>query len=232
MGISVVLLAKREAENLLILLPRIHKVMSAIGEKYEVLVIGSEERLDNSEEVCVENGARYIPQSGKGFGGAFRTGIEHASMNLFQILDCDGSHTPEKIAEIYRCFIEGGHDLVIGSRYTYGGETDADISSKAMSLVLNFVFRIVIGVKARDISTNFRMYHTGQLKNITLTCQNFDILQEVVMKLKLNKSDFSIGEVPIIFEKRMHGTSNRQLLKFIVTYIGTVFRLLKMRYGL
>ena len=53
-----------------------------------------------------------------------------------------------------------------------------------MSHILNFVFRIITGIKAKDISTDFRMYDTKQLKAVKLTCQNYDILQEVLEATK------------------------------------------------
>ena len=77
MGISVVLLAYKEAENLAFLLPKIKEMMDSLPEEYEILVIDTKEPLDNTSEVCAEHGARYINQEQPGFGGAFRTGIKY-----------------------------------------------------------------------------------------------------------------------------------------------------------
>lgn len=52
MSTSVVLLAYKEAENLKILLPQIHKVMEKLKDDYEVIVIDSAKPLDNTKEVC------------------------------------------------------------------------------------------------------------------------------------------------------------------------------------
>lgn len=100
-----------------------------------------------------------------------------------------------------------------------------------MSHILNGVFRICIGVTARDISTDYRMYNTVQLKKIKLSCENYDVLQEVLLKLKLSKKnrELRIGEVPISFQKRMYGESKRQLLKFIISYGKTLVKLTRMR---
>lgn len=121
MGISVVLLAYKEAENLAFLLPKIKNIMDGLPEEYEILVIDTKEPLDNTPEVCKEFGARYINQEYPGFGGAFRTGIKYAEKDKFLILDSDGSHDPKYIPAIYKKFVEEECDLVIGSRYTEGG---------------------------------------------------------------------------------------------------------------
>ena len=69
MGISVVLLAYKEAENLSFLLPKIKDIMDGLPEEYEILVIDTKEPLDNTSDVCKEYGARYINQEFPGFGG-------------------------------------------------------------------------------------------------------------------------------------------------------------------
>ena len=189
MGISVVLLAYREEENLRVLLPQIKEQMETCGESYEILVIDTERALDQTEAVCKQYSARYVNQEEKGFGGAFRTGIKYAAYDKFLILDSDGSHPTKYIPELYKKFMTGRYDVVIGSRYVGGGQTNDKWSSKVMSHILNGVFRICIGVTARDISTDYRMYNTVQLKKIKLSCENYDVLQEVLLKLKLSKKN-------------------------------------------
>lgn len=53
---SVVLLAYKEAENLKILLPKIHEQMKIIGDDYEILVIDSAQPLDDTKKVCEQLG--------------------------------------------------------------------------------------------------------------------------------------------------------------------------------
>lgn len=230
MGISVVLLAYKEAENLSFLLPKIKGIMDELPEEYEILVIDTKEPLDNTPEVCREFGARYINQEHPGFGGAFRTGIRYAEMDKFLILDSDGSHDPKYIPAIYNKFVSENCDLVIGSRYTYGGETNDSKSSIIMSHILNTFFRICLGIKAKDISTDYRMYRTEQLKKVELENVNYDVLQEVLLRLKQNKPNLKIEEVPISFQKRIYGESKRRLIPFIIGYVKSLFRFTFMRY--
>lgn len=236
MGISVVLLACKEEENLRVLLPRINAELSGIPEEKEILVIDTRQPLDNTAAVCAEFGARWIPQEEDGYAGAFRTGIRYASMDKLLNLDSDGSHPPEAIGDIYRKFNDAmdgqpAYDIVIGSRYVKGGTTQDAANSIIMSKILNFVMRIVLGVKAKDISTSYRMYDTAQLKKVVLTRRNFDVLQEVIMRMKMGKRDFRIGEVPIQFGKRLNGLSTRKLFTYIFSYMSTVFMLLRLRMG-
>ncbi|MDE7122117.1 MAG: glycosyltransferase [Oscillospiraceae bacterium] len=228
MSISTVLLAYQEAENLKILIPKIKKQLDRIGEDYEIVVVDTEQKTDDTDKVCEEYQVKYVNQKYPGFGGAFRTGIEYAQMELFLILDSDGSHDPEYIPQLYQTF-RSGADLVIGSRYVKGGKTNDSILSVVMSKMLNTVFRLMLGIRAADISTDYRLYRTQQLKNISLQCENYDVLQEVLLQLKLQKPDFCIKEVPITFQKRIYGESKRQLLRFVISYIKTLFRLIRIK---
>lgn len=228
MGISTVLLAYQEAENLKILIPKIKKQLDRIGEEYEIIVVDTEQKTDDTDRVCQDYQVKYVNQKYPGFGGAFRTGIECATMELFLILDSDGSHDPKYIPQLYQAF-RSGADLVIGSRYVKGGKTNDSILSVMMSKILNTVFRLVLGIRAADISTDYRLYQTQQLKNISLQCENYDVLQEVLLQLKLQKLDFCIKEVPITFQKRIYGESKRQLLRFVISYMKTLFRLIRIK---
>lgn len=229
MGISVVLLAYKEAENLKILFPRILDALKETGTDYEIVLIDSEKPLDATPEICAQFGVKYFNQEEPHYAGAFRTGIRKATMERMLVLDCDGSHDPVVIPAIYRKSMEG-YDLVIGSRYCDGGKTNDSPLSICMSKVLNTTMRLVVGVKAKDISTSYRMYRTDEIQAVHLECENYDVLQEVILKMKLKKPDFRIGEVPIQFEKRIYGESKRQLLKFIRGYIRTLFRLVHIRF--
>lgn len=230
MSISVVLLAYQEEENLVVLLPEIIEVMDGMGVSYEILIVDSPKSTDHTREVAEKYGARYMIQDYPGYGGAFRTGVEHVGMTHTLFLDSDGSHTPDTIPAICNKFKEG-YDMVIGSRYVEGGVSNDAKSSYMMSRILNTTMRIVIGVKAKDISTSYRLYDTKQLKQVKLVRENYDVLQEVILKQKVNKrrlgQKFRIGEVPIVFNKRMFGFSKRQLFKFICGYIVSVFLLIK-----
>lgn len=228
-GILVGLLAYHEEENLKVLIPKIREAMALTGVPYEIEVIDTETPTDGTPEFCRKWGVRYYSQEEPGFGGAFRTAIKYVDYELFLILDSDGSHDPRYIPAMYRKYVEDRCDLVIGSRYVRGGKTCDSISSVIMSRILNGLYRPCLGIKARDISTDYRLYDAAQLKQVQLENVYFDVLQEVLMKLKLNNPHFRIGEVPITFEKRMYGESKRNLIPFIISYIKTLAKLTAMR---
>ena len=228
--ISVVLPAYREAENLSNILPELCAVLRAIGKTFEVLVVDTVEPTDNTAEICRQNGVTCIArENGNMYGDAIRTGIAHAKGRYIVVMDADGSHDPRVIRRMYRVMTEQKPGLVIGSRYCKGGMTDNNAVLRFMSWVLNVTYRVIFGLRVKDVSDSFRMYRAKQLKTLELSCDNFDIVEEILILLHDRWPRARIIEIPISFNKRAAGESKRDLVKFIFSYLQTIRRLLKIR---
>lgn len=234
-GISMVLLSYGEEENLRVLLPQIKEKLDECGEPYEIIVVDSMKPIDNTQEVCEQNGVQYVNQKGIGFGDAFRTGIRFAQKPKFFIMDSDGSHNPKYITDIYNIFMREHADVAIGSRYAEGGKNNDVLISHILSRIINKIYRVTIGINVRDMSTDFRLYHTCRLKEVEpeLTGKHFDVVEEVLLKLKINKSaegkKIKFVETPIIFDERISGNSKRKKFDLSIAYIKSIFHLSKLR---
>ena len=190
------------------------------------------EPLDGTEDICnlyKDSCVKYIPRRGGNFyGDAIRTGIEESDGDYLIILDADGSHNPKDILRLYDEIKKNDFDVVIGSRYMKGGYTDNNFILRLMSYVLNVTYRLLFKLNVKDVSDSYRIYNLSKLKNIKLKCDNFDIVEEILIRLKRTYSDIKISEIPISFNKRVYGESKRDLFKFIFSYFKTIYRLKKM----
>ncbi len=67
-----------------------------------------------------------IERSGKlGLGTAYITGFKWCMENNYEFIfemDCDFSHNPDNLIDLYEAVKEGDYDLSIGSRYIKGGQ--------------------------------------------------------------------------------------------------------------
>ena len=98
-----------------------------------------------------------------------------------------------------------------------------------MSRILNITYSFVLGLPCNDVSNSYKIYRKDQLKSIDLTCNNFDIVEEIIFKIYRNNKNIKIKEVPYSFQKRMFGKTKRNLFLFIVTYVYTIVKLRIMR---
>ena len=231
MSISVILPSYNEALNLEKLLPYLTLKLIELNCDYEILVIDTIKSMDNSEIVAVENGAIYINrENGNKYGDAIRTGISKAKYSNILIMDADGSHDSKYIKYFYENKIKSNYDLVIGSRYIKGGGTDNNYLLQTMSYILNRTYRFIFKIKIKDISNSFRLYEANLLKKIDLECNNFDIVEEILIKLFIERKELKVLEYPIFFSTRKFGKSKRNLFKFVVSYINTIKKLYKMQH--
>ncbi len=224
--LTVAIPAYREEENLRILLPRLNKVLNGTGLSFEIVIVDTENPLDNTADACSTNHVRCERRRGGNmYGDAVRTAIAQARGKYLLFMDADGSHTPEYLPELIK--FRGQYDVVGASRYISGGDTENPWVLILMSRIVNIVYSLVLGIKCKDVSNSFKLYRTEQMKDLSLRCENFDIIEEILFKLN-RRFKITIFEVPFTFKKRMFGESKRSLVAFIVTYVIT---LLKLRFG-
>lgn len=222
--ISVVIPSYLEEENLRVILPRIVCTLESLKITWEVNIIDTLNPMDYTEAVCRQHGVNYYNREGSNeYGSAVRTGITKAKGKYLLFMDADGSHSPEMISKLVEFRQE--YDVVIASRYVEGGGSDNSKSLILMSIIVNKIFSLVLGLNCKDVSNSFKIYKSEQLKSISLHCHEFDIIEEILVKLKRVLPSMKIKEVPYIFKERMWGHTKRNLFVFMLLYIKTLLML-------
>ena len=226
--LSIVLPAYEEADSLNQVLPVLQQVAASMASNFEIIVVDTMEPRDDTPHVCQRLGVTYLPRRGGNlYGDAVRTGFETARGRIVIMMDGDGSHNPRALPSLWEH--RDAYDLVIASRYVRGGQTENPALLIFMSQMVNIVFRLVLNLKCYDVSNSFRLYRGADVRALHLECDHFDIVEEILVKLVALRSNFHIKEVPFTFEKRKAGKTKRQLLTFILGYVGTLWRLLRLK---
>ena len=222
--LSVIIPSYLEEENLRLILPRLYLELTKISDPFEILVIDTMQSMDKTKDVCEQNNVKYIPREfGNNYGDAIQTGIKYAQGAHTIIMDADGSHSPEFIHHLYNC--KSDYDIVIASRYISGGSTDNSRLLIVMSYLTNKVYSTVLNLDYEDISNSFRLYRTNTLNELTLKCKNFDIVEEILYKIKKSNPNVKVLEIPYSFKKRIFGHTKRNLFLFVISYLITIIRL-------
>jgi len=94
-----------------------------------------------------------------------------------------------------------------------------------MSWMVNFSYSFLFNLQCKDVSNSFKLYNGDQLRSIHLKCEDFDVVEEILIKLKRQNKKLSIKELPFLFKERMFGHTKRNLLAFVFSYIFTLIRL-------
>lgn len=227
--VSLVSPAFEELENLRRLVPEIRGALDSLHlSGFEVVVVLPSHAGDDEKQEIEGLGARVVTREPTdSFGDALRTGFASVSpeADLVVTMDADGSHDPSSLPGLISA-MEDSTDVVIASRYTAGGQTDNPFLLKLMSRALNRAYGLILGIDCSDISTNFKVYRREDLQQLSLSCVDFDVVEEILFRIQqLHGTDFEVVEVPDHFYERQHGVTKRRLGPFTVSYLLTLVRL-------
>ena len=226
--LTVMIPAYLEAESLKDLLPRVKAAAQVLTPACEVLVVDTEQAMDDTAAVCAAYGVRHIHRTGGNhYGDAIRTGIREARGTWLLCMDADGSHNPSYFARMWDK--REVWDIVIGSRYAKGGQTENPKILIFMSWVVNFTFRVSFSIQAKDVTNSFRLYNRAILLPLKLESNAFDVLEELLIKAVTHQPPARVGEVPVTFERRKAGESKRKLAQFALGYLSTLRKLRKFQ---
>ncbi|MBP7875848.1 glycosyltransferase family 2 protein [Candidatus Woesebacteria bacterium] len=164
----VIIPTYNERENIGRTLDTILPIFDSITDwRVEVLVV-DDTSPDKTYELVREYGKKdqrvhlLLNATKSGLGGAYNKGMSHAFTKLnadvvFEF-DADLSHDPKKFAD-FLLEIDRGADMVLGTRYKFGGSMPADwgLHRKFLSYFGNLVIMTVLGdFRYRDWTSGYR----------------------------------------------------------------------------
>ena len=225
--VSVVVPTYCEAANLRLLIPRIHDSLAAASLSYEIIVV-DDDSPDNTTQVCDELGRDFpvrliVRTAVRGLATAVITGMESARGELIVCMDADLSHPPESIPHLIDALAVPTVDLVIGSRYVAGGETDEHwgIFRWLNSRIATWMARPL--TSAKDPMAGFFALRREMFRRAhsRLDPVGYKIGLELMVKANCR----SVVEVPITFHDRAHGESKlswREQLNYL-RHLGRLY---------
>jgi dolichol-phosphate mannosyltransferase len=143
-----------------------------------------------------------------GLGSAVIEGFKFAKGDILGVMDADLSHPVEAIPKILEEL--KNFDLVIGSRLTQGGIVEKwSLPRKIISGAGVCLARFL--TKTRDPLSGFFFFKRSVIKNVTLCCDGYKILLEILVK----GNYLNCKEVPIIFKPRTAGKSKLNFNEYI-----------------
>jgi dolichol-phosphate mannosyltransferase len=222
--LAIVIPAIDERENLELLIPALWDVLGSIGVNAEIILVDGGSK-DGTEEAAASRGARVVRQTERGYGGALLAGFAATTAPFVITMDADLSHRPSFIAEMWKNR-QHAH-VLIGSRYVEGGEAEMTFSRRILSKILNVTYARVLSLPVKDLSSGFRMYRLAAVKNLQLKARDFDVLEEIL--IKVYAEGWSIRELPFRYMTRGSGRSHAKLLKFGIAYLKTLGRMWRLR---
>lgn len=220
--LTVVVPTLNEEGSLRQVLPRLRETFERLGLRGEIVVVDGRSK-DATVAVAEAAGARVLVQKGRGLGGALREGLLAAGAPWVAVVDADGSHPPEILADMWTS--RGSCDLVIASRYVAGGSAAMGLARQILSRSLNLVSRVVLRLPVRDSSGGFRLYRADRARTACgdSTAGDFTVQQELLVSILAHGG--KVVEIPFRYEPRLDGVSKASALRLAPAYLRMLFKL-------
>lgn len=223
LDLSVIIPCHNELHNIPILLSRLVKVFKRNNINGEIIVVDDNSTDDTSAKVTEIAGKYPFIKLIKrrdgicGVGLTLKEGFRQAMGKVVITMDGDLSHDPADIPRFMK-EIAGGAELVIGARYKIsGGEADMPASRWFISGGYNNLARLLFGTKLSDLTTGYRAIRKNALDKLGLKADGFAIHAEIHLKA-LNRN-LKIAQIPIVYHRRLGGTSKLRYLKVGFSYL-------------
>ena len=229
MKLSIVIPAHNEEENIGQVIEQIENrvkfpfdlvvVNDHSVDRTAVIVSGLANKYDNL--ILVEN------KLTGGFANAVKTGLVSAKTEVVVPVMGDLCDDLETIPLMFEK-IEGGFDVVCGSRYIKGGARLGGSKLKGFfSFFVGLTMSAFTGIPTLDVANAFKMYRKKVIDSINIESTGFEISME--MALKAYFKGFKVTEVSTVWREREKGKSTFKMLNLTPNYSRWYLWALKAR---
>jgi len=227
--LAVIVPSFNERENV----PRLYALLTATlaGTPFEMIVV-DDNSPDGTAEVAralsrtVPN-LRVIQRVGRrGLSSAVTEGMGATSAPFLAVIDADLQHDETILPEMLRR-AQAGDDVVVGTRYTEGGEASAGLSAtrEKGSRFATQLATTLTGVTLSDPMSGFFLLRREIYEQVApeLSRDGFKILLDIVVSathlFRRKGRGLKVGEVPYSFRARQSGESKMSPL-VVIQFLG------------
>lgn len=172
------------------------KIINQASKNHESRIMNQESKFQKNKEKI-----RIIShEKNKGYGGALRSGFEHATKDLVFYTDCDAQYDPRELALLFQ-EMKPGVSMVNGYKIRRNDPLHRIVAGKLYHFFVKAAFKLPI----RDTDCDFRLIRRDVFDKIRLFEDTGTICVELVKKV--DHSGFKIAEVPVHHYWRTSGKS-------------------------
>jgi dolichol-phosphate mannosyltransferase len=173
----------------------------------------------------------YYPNA-LGIGTAYRIGFKNLNKKFSHVLtlDADLNHQPEEIPKFFEALSAKNPDVIIGSRFVSGGNSEEKrFWKKITSLLANMIINRLFDISVADKSSGFRLINTKVIKKVIPRLEENGYPAYMEFILLSIRNGFSITEVPITYIARKWGKSKMKKYDTLVNYLKFILRIPSFR---
>jgi glycosyltransferase involved in cell wall biosynthesis len=188
--------------------------LAKVGVSELELIVVDDGSKDRTGEIAgAIEGVTLIRQKNKGYGGALKTGFNHAKGELIGFLDADGTYPPEYFPQLCVEALKGA-DLVIGSRMA-GEKSQMPLTRRVGNFFFANLLTLVSRQRVTDSASGQRVFKREIFEKMLPLPNGLNLTP--VQSARALHEQMKIVEVPIPYSERL-GRS-----KLSIVHDGRVF---------
>jgi cellulose synthase/poly-beta-1,6-N-acetylglucosamine synthase-like glycosyltransferase len=223
-GISIVLPAYNEAENIAITVATVVSTLSDIAPNFEIIIVddGSKDATGAiaDELAAADARVRVIHnRPNRGYGGALRAGFDAAAKEWTFFMDADGQFDITDIRDLITPMEAGQAQVALGYRAHRADPPLRKLNAWAWKSMVSILF----GLRVRDIDCAFKLMPTALLRRAAIESTGAMINTEFLAKFQ--RMGATMAQVPVQHLPRAKGTATGAKIGVILRAFRELFAL-------
>ena len=218
--LSIIVPGHNEAENLVVLIPRLKRALDTLSQEYEVIIVDNASK-DATEEV-VSRFSEEMPQlrltkePTLGYGRAVLAGLSTSRGDVIGIIRADNQEKPEDLCHMVRALQDEHKTLYKAIRMHRKSD---GLKRVVISFVYNALFKFLFGLASRDLNATPKVFTRAFFEAAHLESKDWFIDAEMIIKAEHMK--VPIGEMEIEYLPRLKGRSSVRM-RHIFEFFGNM----------
>lgn len=193
--LTVVIPCYNEREGLL-------KILNDIPPELDEVLVVDNNSNDDSGSIAQRNGARVVFEARRGYGRAYKTGLQCARGDIICTMDGDGSYNINDALRLARYLLEENLDFVSGSRFPLADWGAMHLKNFLGNIILTAAMAVLFGLKVNDSQSGMWVLRRGVLEQINPQSDGMPFSEEIKLEAFLN-SKLKCAEIHIGYVTRM-----------------------------
>jgi glycosyltransferase involved in cell wall biosynthesis len=180
----------------------IEKVLRAMPEFVDEVIVVDNASTDRTSDVAVSLGAKVIREDVRGYGRAYKRGFAVATGDLIVTLDGDHSYPVDALSYLLEAFLHLDVDFLNASRFPVRDARAMSFKHKVGNLILSIAMSMLFFRWVRDSQSGMWVFRRSIIKDMKLESDSMSFSEEIKIEV-LRNSRLRFGEISILYSARL-----------------------------
>lgn len=180
----------------------IEKVLRAMPEFVDEVIVVDNASTDRTSEVAMSLGAKVIREDVRGYGRAYKRGFAVASGDLIVTLDGDHSYPVDALSYLLEAFLHLDVDFLNASRFPVRDRRAMSFKHKVGNLILSIAMSVLFFRWVRDSQSGMWVFRRSIIKEMKLESDSMAFSEEIKIEV-LRNARLRFGEISILYSARL-----------------------------